>query len=107
MRWIQNPFVGNSAAGTYAKTKRRIDHRKTHKPVWVLALNENSKGLMELIPSPVLLQKQYPTNSLLLIGMAGSKSEAMEMASQIITMAHTERRDFDVQQYIQTHDTGA
>ena len=107
MRWIEDPFVGNSAAENYFKTKSKIDRRKPHKMVYLLVLNKNSKSLLDIIPSHFLIQNSYPTSNLLAVGMAGSKPEAIEMISQILAMTYSERGDYNISQYIKAHHTGA
>ena len=48
------------------------------------AYRTDSDALLEIVPSPFLLQKSYPDEPMHVVGMAGTRREAMKILEEII-----------------------
>lgn len=100
MEWYDSPVLGNSVAKRYEKIKRKINRKKVHPSVYLLVVSKTGKYPLEIIPSPVLLQKNYPADDLLVIGMAGTVTEKKELIQAVLTQVYEARGDFDVKEYL-------
>ncbi len=99
MLWYDDLCVGTSVARGHRILIYKINHRKLHPVVYLLALNSDSSSVLEIIPSSCFLQKNYPTDSLSIIGICGNRREAKEMSRDLIEQVWREQGDFDLAAY--------
>lgn len=100
MEWYESPVLGNTVAKKYSKIRRKITRKKIHPSVYLLVVSKTGKYPLEIIPSPVLLQKNYPDDDLLVIGMAGTNTEKKELIQAVLTQVYEARGDFNVREYL-------
>lgn len=101
MEWYEPLFLDPLVCRDYRLLKRKIIRRRPHPPVYLLVLPEASSGsLLEILPSSVLLQKNYPTQGQLVIGMAHSRSKAVEMTGELLCTVREEGYGFDLRAYM-------
>ncbi len=95
MEWDKRLRIGASVKNS-KRLKFQIMHRQVHPMVYLIVCDRTEDGRLSILPSTVLLQKQYPDEALYVAGMAGSKREAMEITGSLLEEAYRENRDYDV-----------
>lgn len=69
------------------KKKRKVMHRlrrgKLQVPVYLIALCDYGQERLEILSSAELLQKGYPSQGLLIAGIAGDYDDALELVRRI------------------------
>ena len=101
MIWYQNLYIGQSIKRKAAKIKWKIRHNVGQIDIYVLTLASNPQNLIDLIPSTNLLQKEYPKQDLVIIGLAKGFEEAAMLAGSIIQEVLEQTQTTDVRTYIQ------
>ncbi|MCC8029328.1 MAG: hypothetical protein LIO75_05990 [Lachnospiraceae bacterium] len=96
MIWNDPFYLGKNCFRTYKMVKRRITDGLIHPGVFLLTLPRDGHGVLEIVPSLLLLQDSYPTDSLRIVGMAATRREALSMVEQIVTDTVLARGDADV-----------
>ena len=101
MEWYASPFLDEAVCRDYRHIKRKIKKKKKHPPVYLLVLpDSSSRNLLEILPSLVLLQKNYPTDGLLVIGMAHSREKALKMTEELFGTVYAEGFGTDLRGYM-------
>ncbi len=104
MIWYESLFLGTGCQSKQKSLKRRISKCRPHAGVFLLTLPTQEHECLEIIPSALLLQPEYPDEDLRIIGMALTHSEAVEIAERIIQETYSTRGDLDVEAFM--HDYG-
>ncbi len=68
--------------------------------VYLITLPTQNPLVLEIIPSALLLQKNYPAGNLCIIGMAFTHGEALRIAERIISESFKTRGDADIEAYM-------
>ncbi len=100
MIWNDPFYLGKNCIGNYKKLKRRISNRMVHPGVYLLTLPGGGWGVLEIIPSMLLLQDFYPADDLRIVGMAATRREAFSVAEQIVSETVRARGDADVAAFL-------
>lgn len=95
MEWDKNLRIGASVRNS-KKLKFQIIHRQVHPTVYLIVCDRSSGGRLSILPSTVLLQKEYPNDFLYIVGMAGYKKEALEITASLLEDAYRDNNDYDV-----------
>lgn len=107
MIWNDPFYLGKNCYKNYRMLKRRISGRMKHPGVFLLTLPVGESGVLEIIPSMLLLQEYYPTEDLRIVGMAATRKEALSVTEQIITETVRARGDADVAAFFESAAVGA
>lgn len=99
MEWEKNLRVGTSVKNS-KRLKFQIIHRQIHPTVYLIACDRAAGGRLVILPSTILLQKEYPTEALYIVGMAGYKREAYEITASLIEDAYRVNQDYDVYRHL-------
>ncbi len=100
MIWDDHMFIGKRCRGRYKTLQYRISNGLAHPGVFLLVLPQSEQAVLEIIPSLFLLQKNYPGESLRVVGMAATRSEAFSLTEQIIAGAFKACGKADVEAYM-------
>lgn len=71
-----------------------------HPKLYLLVLPSNRANVLELLPQPVLSQAHYKKIPLYVVGAAWTKTEAMELAGEIVMEAYRTTGKTDVAAYL-------
>ncbi|MCD8300949.1 MAG: hypothetical protein LUC41_07255 [Clostridiales bacterium] len=105
MVWYGHMVLGRGLASKEKMIRYRISHRKAHVGVWLVILPRFEHQVLEIIPSTLLLQENYPLDDLTVIGMALTRKEAVDIAAELAAAAVIKRGDADVAAYLgSTHE---
>lgn len=75
--------------------------RKFQPGMHLITLASQPGNLLDIIPAYVLLQKHYPTENLSVVGLAGSRKEALSLVQTIIENVYQATGSFDVAAYME------
>jgi hypothetical protein len=100
MEWYNKLYVGSSVGKRSRILQYKISNRKMHPVCYLIVMVCKPGSLLEIIPSSCLLQEAYPTDDLSIIGIAGSRQEARELAAKILSDVYEARHDLDVKAFL-------
>ena len=101
MIWYQDLFVGDSIAHKQKKIIRKIKTRSMFHTTYLLTLSSHADNLIDIISSQVVRCRHYPTNELVVIGLAGDYEEACMLAGKILSGLYAATGDFKLKEFIQ------
>ncbi len=88
MRWCEPIYTGEKARGRLQEYRRLLGalSEAEYKELgfYVLASPANGKNLMELLPAYYLKQAAYRAESLVVLGLAANRREALELCERIL-----------------------
>lgn len=99
MEWDKNMRIGTSVAHS-RRLRYQITHRLVHPTVYLIVCDRGANGRLTVLPSSNLLQKEYPSDSLYIAGMAGYRREAYEIIASLIEDIYNANHDFDAYRYL-------
>ncbi len=100
MIWNDPFYLGKNCSKKYKMLQYRITNRMVHPGVYLLTFPRSGQGILEIIPSLLLLQEHYPTDDLTIVGMGATRGEAISIAEQIVTETVSARGDADIAAYM-------
>lgn len=104
MIWYDDLFVGESIRPRRQKRIiRKVKKRSLFNNAYLLTLASNPDNLIDIIHAQVIRQRCYPKRELIIIGIAGSYDEAIELAGQILGSFYEARGDFAIEEYIRAY----
>lgn len=103
MIWYDHMFLGKKCRTRANRLKYRISHRMAHQGVFLIVLPRSEHAVLEIIPSVLLMQENYPTKDLKVVGMASTRNEALSLVEQIVGEMYRTRKDFDASAFMQQY----
>ena len=95
MLWSDRIFLGRGVRRNYRRIKWKIMHNIAQQGVFLLVLPTDRAGNPEIIPSPFLLQKNYPKEELCVIGLAESRPASFALLEQITAQMYEKTKTID------------
>ena len=105
MEWYQELYTGESIQGKTEIIKWKVIHNAGQLQIYVIALASNPKNLFDIIPAWELMQKHYPKQKLMIIGLAWGWNEAVDVVKQIVTEVYENTGGFDIRNYLSSKST--
>ena len=102
MKWYKNLYVGESIEHKKKKVIWKIKHSAGMLHTYVITFPSNPYNLLDIIPTTDLMQKAYPKDKLMVIGIAGDYDEALELTRQIVDETYNETGRVDVYNYLKS-----
>ncbi len=103
MFWYDSLFLGTGCQSKQKTLKRRISKCRPHPGVYLITLPTQEHECLEIIPSALPLQSEYPGDDLRIIGMALTRDEAVGLVEQIIQETYSRRGDLDVEAFMRDY----
>lgn len=88
------------------KILRRLKHRKLAFPVYLLAVSNYGKERLEILSSLEASQTGYPSEALLVIGIAEDYVSALELVRKITEETYQNSYDTDICRYLHDRERG-
>ena len=82
--WKKDLYLGKGAEPDKWKIIRGIRRRKLQFGVYVIVLAVNGRDIFDVIPAFMLSENSYKGRDIRVLGIAVGKSEAIELAGQMI-----------------------
>jgi len=99
MVFYKSFYAGESISEKKEKVKWKILHNAGQLEVYVIALSSNPENLMDIIPSWELMQKHYPSQDMLIIGVDKGYENAMELAGKIVVDVFQKTGNLNIRDY--------
>lgn len=103
MIWYDHMFLGKKCHAKANRLKYKISNRLAHQGVFLIVLPQSEHAVLEIIPSVLLLQKNYPAEDLKIVGMASTRNEALSLLEYIIGEMYRTQGNFDVSAFMQQY----
>ncbi len=103
MVWYDQMFLGRRCRRRANLIKYQIMNREKHDLVYLVVLAQREHALLDIIPSVFLLQDAYPTDGMHIVGMGGSKEEALGLVQDMIREVYEADGSLDVYAYMQKY----
>jgi hypothetical protein len=104
MRWYKDLYLGDSVKHRKRYYKYCISYSKKLTGTYCIVLSQNDGGLLDICHSELLRFPFTYRNEPLIIGIAGSKSEACLLAGDIIQDVVKETGGTDLHSYFQERE---
>ncbi len=104
MRWYKHLYLGSSVKNRKLYYKYLISHTRKLTGTYCIVLSQNADGLLDICHSELL---EYPFSfreEPLILGLAGSKSEARLLAADMIMDVYRETGGFDIHGYFRERE---
>lgn len=101
MRLCRNLYWGESVSDMKRTVRYEIKYRKFAVGYYCLTLPDCEGSLLDIIPSEQLKLKLMRKRPFKVVGIAGSKTEAMELAGKIVYDVYQKTGGFDISAYFE------
>lgn len=96
VRWYRNLYLGRSVRNSRLYYRFKLDHTRSFTGVYCISLSENSSELLDIISGENLRRNYRFMGEPLVVGLAGSRREAYELAGRIISDVYRKTGGTDV-----------
>lgn len=101
IEWYEHLICGPTISRRRCrKIKYKVANFQVQPVVYLIVQNEKARDLLEIIPSTVLLQKNYPSDGLKAVGLASTRQEALRVTEKLIRDMYVRQKDFDIERYM-------
>lgn len=99
MRFYDDLYVGDKAAGKIDKILKAISDRKIVYDVYLITTADNPMDNLDIYQANIFLQKHFDNKDLLVVGIAKGKAESRELLARIIRDCYNETGDYKLRDY--------
>lgn len=99
MTWYKEFYAGESIEHKKEKVKWKIIHNAGQLDIYVIALSSNRENLLDIISAKELMQKAYPKQDMLVVGVDKGYDNALELAARIIMDVYQKTGNLNVREY--------
>lgn len=100
VNWYKNLYIGDTAKKKQKKWMHRIEKRKAAPGIWLLTLPSNPQNNLDVIPADLLLQTAVRKNCPLIVGLAVSREEAIELVETIAAETYQETGEVKIREWL-------
>lgn len=100
MKFLQELYLGEQVAPKVDQIVKKINNNEIVPNLYVIALASNADNMLDLIPEWELLQKGYPQENILVVGLAKDKKDAVGLVQFIIEECFEKTGSADVRAYL-------
>lgn len=94
MRWYSHLYVGDRAKMDRYRIIQGVRYGKLQPEVYVITPPQNGKNILEIYPSAMLLLPPYRDEDYLVVGIAVTYWEALEVVGRIVDDLYRQTGDF-------------
>ena len=103
MKWYGNLYLGSGLEGKKEKLIKKLETNAGLHGVYLLTLAAAERDLFDVFSADVMLQPVMHSLCPMIVGLAKSKQDALDIAIDIINKTYEETGGFDVKQYLLSH----
>lgn len=100
MRYYKNLYLQEGLEKKKAKIMKKLNDNKLQVSMHLIVLAENGKNQLEILNSLFLLQKDYPAADVLVVGLAKSYEDALEIVEKITQEVYDNTKGADIRSYL-------
>ena len=101
LKWLEDYYVGKSIDAP-VKLQADLNAGRTVPLVYLVTLARSKNNILEIIPGITLASRHARRRCRLIIAMAGSKQEAMELVRDIVDQVYRKTGGVDVEGFIKS-----
>ena len=101
LEWYKELYIGENAKKDATKAKRRLNYGRLQMNMFLVTYATNPENLFDIIGTEQLLQKTVHRRCPMIIGLASSKEEALQIVQQIVEETYAKQQDVDVRRYLE------
>ena len=106
VNWYKNLYVGDTAKKKQKKWMHRIEKKKAAPGIWLLTMPSNPQNNLDVIPADLLLQPAVRKSCPLIVGLAVSREEAVELVEKIALETYRETGEVKIREWLQNRIEG-
>lgn len=99
--WCKCLYYKNHAGHRIEEWKRKIEKKKPVFSLYCICIASNPSNLLDIMNVNELLFPYYQKRKVIIVGLAGNRKEAIELAAEIIEEVYTKTGGFDVRNFIE------
>lgn len=99
MRWYDALWVGRKAARKKGKLIASLNAGQRVPNTWLITLAENPSDTLDIIPSKMFRNPEYPAEDLYVLGIALGREEALELVEQMVDYIYRETGTLNIRDY--------
>lgn len=100
MDFYKHLYVGEKAAKKRFSIIQAVRHRRFYPGAYVITPASNGNNILDIYSTAVILQKYYQEADLLIVGIAASYWEALEVAGQIVDDMYQKNKNFNLMRFL-------
>lgn len=100
MYWLKDLYLGESVRDREKEIRHKLYTNAGQINIHILAVSESPQEQIDIIPAFVFQQKRSLWNDLHVFGIAGKKSEALELVRQIAEETYRSTGGADMRSYL-------
>lgn len=100
MKYFRYMWISSSLDDRRADLFKKLNENIVPEEVFLIGVPGEKTHLLNIYPGEILKKKYYKESDELVIGAAGTKEEAEELAGGIIEMVHRRTGGFDIMAYV-------
>lgn len=100
MEWYRELYVSEELRKEIPKIKRKLNHRKLQRNLFLVTYASNPANLLDIIGSEQLMQRILYENCPMIVAVASSKTEALQIVQQIAEETYAKQGNVDVRRYL-------
>jgi len=101
MRWYNHLYVGEKAKKRRFHIIQGLREGKLQPEVYVITPPQNGNNILDIYPSPMLLLPPYRNEDMMILGIAVTYWEALEVVRDIVDTMYRETGGFDLSQFME------
>ncbi|MBE5997511.1 MAG: hypothetical protein E7240_09240 [Lachnospiraceae bacterium] len=106
LHWSSELYIGEGIGGKMKELRRDLDEGKTAENAWLITLSTNRSNQLDIVHTLFLRQPWIRKSLPMIVGVAGSKKEAMNMVMNILTDSLKTHCGTDMRAYlVEKHHT--
>ena len=103
MKWAKKLIYGTEAGKKRTRYVMRLKMGKKIPGLSVIVISPESPNQFEIIDSMFLMQKRYPKDDLIVVGIAKGWYEAVELMEHLSQKVYDETGTLDMKKYVLEH----
>ena len=104
MKWYKNLYFSEDARKKAVKIVKKLQNREFQPGVYVITLSLEKSDLFDIYPSYVLLQDYFQDKELVIIGLACSMEEALQLVTDIVEEVYSSTKGVELRTYFQEQE---
>lgn len=100
MKYYRHIYLTDGLKKKKDKIIKKLESNKFQVSIHLIVLSGNEKNHLEIINSVLLLQPDYPKEDYLVVGIAKSYDDALELVEKITEEVYHETEGTDIRSYI-------
>ena len=102
IRWYRDLYLGDSVKGSASYYRFLLNHTKRLTGIYCILPSEQADGMLDIMRCDLVRLKGFDRAEPFIVGLAGSKKEAMELTGRIIADIITKTGSTDIKGYFST-----